>query len=95
MAGIYTWRHGGYRNLMVMIQRFIVGLRNHDRKLREEAKKQVDLFGKEEEKVCISKRLGCADPVEETKYLNTTALHQMWFDTKARHTEATKIHCSF
>ena len=46
--------------------------------LRGEAKKQVDLIGKEkEEKVCIPKRLGYADPVEETKYSNTTVLHQM------------------
>ena len=46
----------------------------------------------EEEKVCIPKRLGYADPVEETKYLSTTALHHMWFETKARLIEATKIH---
>ena len=30
--------------------------------------------------------------MEETKYLRTTALHQMWFETKAKHIEATKIH---
>ena len=36
--------------------------------------------------------MGYADPVAEARYLNTTALHQMWFDTKAKHTEATKIH---
>ena len=35
--------------------------------------------------------MGYADPVEETKYLSTTALHQMWFETKAKHIEATKI----
>ena len=93
LADLYSWRHGGYRNLMIRIQRFIVGLKNHDRKLRGEDKKQVDPFGKEEkEKVCIQKRLGYADPVEETKYLSTTALHQMWFETKAKHIEATKIH---
>ena len=78
MVDMYSWRHGGYRNLMVRIQRFIVGLKNHDRKLREEEKKEADPFGKEEkEKICIPKRLGYADPVEETKYLNTTGLHQM------------------
>ena len=46
--------------------------------------------GEKEENTCKPKRLGCADPVEETKYLNTTALHQMWFDSKTKHREATK-----
>ena len=28
VADTYSWMHGGYRNLMVRIQKFIVGLRN-------------------------------------------------------------------
>ena len=65
LADLYSWRHGGYRNLMVRIQSFIVGLKNHDRKLREEERKNVDPFGKEEkEQICVPKRLGYADPVE-------------------------------
>ena len=93
LADLYSWRHGGYRNLMIRIQRYIVGLKNHDRKLREEETKKADPFWEEEkEKISIPKRLGYADPVEETKYLNTTALHQIWFDSKAKHIEATKIH---
>ena len=93
LADLYSWRHGGYRNLMIRIQKYIVGLKNHDRKLRGEEKRQDDPFGKEEKgKVCIPKRLGYADPVEETKYLSTTALHQMWFETKAKHIADTKIH---
>ena len=44
LADIYSWRHGGYRNLMVRIQKFIVGLKNHDRKPREEEKTKLDLF---------------------------------------------------
>ena len=32
LADLYRWRHGGCRNL-VRIQRYIVGLGNHDRKL--------------------------------------------------------------
>ena len=36
--------------------------------------------------------MGYADPVDETKYLYTAALHQLSFDSKARHSEATKIH---
>ena len=90
LADLYRWRHGGYRNLMIRIQRFIVGLKNHDKKLREVEKKKEDPFGKEEkEKVCIPKRFGHADPVEETKYLSTTTFNQMWFGTKAKHIEAT------
>ena len=76
LADLYSWRHGGYRNLMTRIQKFIVGLKNHDRKLREEEKNKEDPFVKEaKEKICIPKRLGYADPVVETKYLSTTALH--------------------
>ena len=45
-----------------------------------------------EEQICIPKRMGYADPVAEARYLNTASLHQMWFDTKAKHTETTKIH---
>ena len=93
LADIYSWRHGGYRRLMIIIQKYIVGLRNHARELREKAKKEEDPFGSsKDEKVGIPRRLGYADPVEETKYLNTTALHRLWFDTDARHAEATKIH---
>ena len=91
LANIYSWRHGGYRNLMVRIQRFIVSLRNHDRTIREEAKKQVDPFGKGGESLHTNK-IGICRPGGREKYLNTTALRQMWFDTKARDTEATKIH---
>ena len=40
----------------------------------------------------MPKRLGYADPVEEAKYLSTTAPRQMWFETKAKHIEATKTH---
>ena len=31
LTDLYSWRHGGYRNLMVRIQTYIVGLKNHDR----------------------------------------------------------------
>ena len=63
-------------------------LKKHDRKLREEENKKVGPFGKKAtEKISITKRLGYADPVEETKYLNTTALHQMWFDSKAKRSQ--------
>ena len=52
----------------------------------------ICLGKKIKEKVCIPKGLGYADPVQETKYLSTTALHQMWFETKAKRIEATKVH---
>ena len=35
LADLYSWRHGGYRILMMKIQQYIVGLKNHDRKLRK------------------------------------------------------------
>ena len=81
---------------MIRIQKYIACLKKHDRKLTEEENTKVDPFGKEAKEkvciVCIPKRLGYADPVEETKYLCTTALHQMWFETNAKHIEARKIH---
>ena len=50
LADLYSWRHGGYRNLMIRIPRFIVGLQNHDRKLRGEEKDKEDPFRKEEKR---------------------------------------------
>ena len=40
----------------------------------------------------IPKRMGYADTVVDTKYLNTTALHKVWFDKKETYEEATKVH---
>ena len=62
LADLYSWWRGGYRNLMIRIQRFIVGLKNHDRKLREEEKEKEDPLEKEEREGMHTKKAGVCRP---------------------------------
>ena len=74
---------------MMRIQKYNVGLKLHGKEFREEANKQVDAFGTAKgEKPSVPKRLRYADPQEGVKYLQTTALHKIWFDTEKRYAEA-------
>ena len=51
-----------------LLQKYIVGLRNHARGLREKATKEEQPFGEAKEaKNSTPRRLAYADPVEETK----------------------------
>ena len=91
LADIYSWRHINYRKLMTRIQKYIIGLKEYDRQLREELAERGDPFKtKKTEKITVPRRLGYADPMAETKYLETTALHDVWFDKAEKHEEATK-----
>ena len=40
LADLYSWRHGCSRNLMIRIQKIIVCLSNHDRKLRRKKERK-------------------------------------------------------
>ena len=63
LAGLYSWRHGGYRNLLIRIQRFIVGLKNHDRQPRkEEKKKAYPLWGRRKGEYMHTEKVGACRP---------------------------------
>ena len=61
LADLCSWRHGGYRNLMIRIQKFIVGLKNHERKLRGE-EKEDPFWGRGEREGLHTKKIGVCRP---------------------------------
>ena len=60
IAELYCWRQKLYRKLLARIQKCIVGLRMHEKQLREEDATTKGPFEKREEKVTISKYLRCS-----------------------------------
>ena len=73
-ADMYSWRHQLYRKLMTRIQKYLVGLKKEDKRLREEDAKKLDPFreegrakgeGGEELKVCKARRGGHKDVDEK------------------------------
>ena len=77
---------------MTRIQRYIVGLKDHERKLRDEQGKETDPFKEGKANKRKVRRLGYAKPDVESRHLNTTALHRMWFADENEHEEAMKVH---
>ena len=70
LANVYSWRHGGYRNLMIRIQKFLVVLKNHDRKLREEEKKKEGPFWERGERNGLhTNKIGVCRPGGRVKVL--------------------------
>ena len=64
-AGLYSWRHQLYRKMMMRVQKYIVGLKVEDKRLREDERQKDPFERKDERKVKIANRLIYAGAQEE------------------------------
>ena len=78
-ASLYSWRHQLYRQRMTRVQKYVVGLKKEDRRLREEDEKERDPFEKKEgRKVKVEKQLRYAETNDEVVQMKMKMIERHW-----------------
>ena len=102
-GGLYSRRHKEYRTLMCRIQNYLVGLKEEERRLKQEAAKQKDPLGqKAERKTTVTQCLRypgmgsfCgerdSDVGSEGVRLRMHKMHKVWCASKAEETHIAKV----
>ena len=82
-ADLYSWRHTQYRKFMARMQKFIVGLKKEDKRLREDDEKKDDPFEKKEKKKVVMERmLEYADEGEDTFNIKMEKIQGCWEESE-------------